>query len=196
MAFMQPQAQEMSAYRIETMMGAEMVPAFLVGDNPSTADLRQYVEGEPLEGAEPESEHGWYSRFSAPGYTDQTDWMGPFPSEARALLELADQHMTCVLCWEGSCWDGPEPCAEDDVETESERLEALAIAAKPDDDDDDPTTYKVIRFYQDERERRTLSTGHTLAEVQAHCKDTETNSKTCTDPSAESGVWFDGWTEE
>lgn len=36
---------------------------------------------------------GWYSRLSAPGYLDATDWAGPFDTEAEALkhcMELYD----------------------------------------------------------------------------------------------------------
>lgn len=35
---------------------------------------------------------GWYSRFSAPGYLDCTDWIGPFKSENEALIELWEMY--------------------------------------------------------------------------------------------------------
>lgn len=62
-------------------------------------------------------------------------------------------------------------------------------------------TYKVIRFFEDSGRRSTVKTGLTLALAQAHCKDPETSSSTCTSPAGKrrtrrSGRWFDGWTEE
>ncbi len=56
-------------------------------------------------------------------------------------------------------------------------------------------TYKIVRFYQDNRERRTIGGGLTLSEAQEHCKDPESSSTTTT-TDKESGVWFDGYTEE
>ena len=35
-------------------------------------------------------EQGWYSRFSAPGYLDATDWHGPFKSPQTALKEIIE----------------------------------------------------------------------------------------------------------
>lgn len=63
-------------------------------------------------------------------------------------------------------------------------------------------SYKVLRFYEsDSVETETVLTGLTLDQAQAHCKDPETSSSTCTNPegverTARSGRWFDGWTEE
>lgn len=56
-------------------------------------------------------------------------------------------------------------------------------------------SYKVIRFYADDRERETLQTGLTLEEAQAHCQDPETSSRTTTTDD-EPGTWFDGYEEE
>jgi hypothetical protein len=55
--------------------------------------------------------------------------------------------------------------------------------------------YKIIRFYADDRGRRSLQTGLTLTEAQAHCQDPETSSRTTTTDD-EPGDWFDGYTEE
>ena len=60
--------------------------------------------------------------------------------------------------------------------------------------------YKIIRFYQDRYGSRTIETGLTLQEAQAHCSDPETSSSTCTTPAAKrttrrNGEWFDGYTE-
>jgi len=57
--------------------------------------------------------------------------------------------------------------------------------------------YKIIRMYRDKADRRTIKTGLTLEEAQAHCKDPETSSSTCTKPAGrrrtrQHGPWFDG----
>lgn len=61
-------------------------------------------------------------------------------------------------------------------------------------------TYKIVRFYQNGT-KRTIQTGLTLDEAQAHCKDPETSSRTATSAAArrrtrEKGPWFDGFTQE
>lgn len=33
---------------------------------------------------------GWYSRLTAPGYLDSTEWSGPFPNLFRAVRHLLD----------------------------------------------------------------------------------------------------------
>lgn len=63
--------------------------------------------------------------------------------------------------------------------------------------------YAIKRFYFDSNARghgRTIESGLTLEEAQAHCKDLETSSSTCTSASAlrrtrERGAWFDGYVE-
>ena len=57
--------------------------------------------------------------------------------------------------------------------------------------------YKVVRFYRDERQRRTIKTGLTLEEAQAHCRDPETSSSTCSETKRRriGGDWFDGYEE-
>lgn len=51
------------------------------------------------------------------------------------------------------------------------------------------TTYKIIRFWRDNDDKNgeTIKTGLTLEEAQEHCSREDTH---------ESGVWFDGYTEE
>jgi len=47
-----------------------------------------------------------------------------------------------------------------------------------------------------ELKRRTIDTGLTLDEAQAHCNDPETSSSTCTSNRVKGGwQWFDGYEE-
>lgn len=60
--------------------------------------------------------------------------------------------------------------------------------------------YKITRLYRDSHRRRTIATGLTLEEAQAHCSDPETSSGTCTRPenrrrTRQHGPWFDSYTE-
>ena len=63
--------------------------------------------------------------------------------------------------------------------------------------------YKVTRMYQRESSRqfnRTIKSGLTLDEAQAHCQDPETSSSTCSRAdrrriTEQRGPWFDGYTE-
>lgn len=63
-------------------------------------------------------------------------------------------------------------------------------------------TYKIIRFFQDpNKNNQTIERGLSLEEAQAHCKDPETSSRTCTTPIAKLrtkkyGPWFEGYTED
>jgi len=63
-------------------------------------------------------------------------------------------------------------------------------------------TYTITRFYESAGiRRRTMDTGLTLEEAQAHCSDPETSSSTCTSSAGRArtrnlGRWFDGYGEE
>jgi len=62
------------------------------------------------------------------------------------------------------------------------------------------TTYKIVRSYF-RGGHRTIETGLTLEEAQAHCQDPETSSRTATSAKAAArtarmGPWFDGYEEE
>lgn len=63
-------------------------------------------------------------------------------------------------------------------------------------------TYKIVRMYfRDNVPKRTITRGLTLEEAQAHCKDPETSSRTCTKPAGvrrtrKLGAWFDGYEKE
>ena len=63
----------------------------------------------------------------------------------------------------------------------------------------DKTMYKIVRHYF-KGGKRTIETGLTLEEAQAHCQDPETSSSTCTSATkrritAKHGKWFDGYSE-
>ena len=63
-------------------------------------------------------------------------------------------------------------------------------------------TYKIKRMYFNRPgQARTIKTGLTLAEAQAHCQDPETSSSTATSSAARQrtkrcGPWFDGYEKE
>jgi hypothetical protein len=59
-------------------------------------------------------------------------------------------------------------------------------------------TYKIVRRYDRARTRRTIATGLTLEQAQAHCSNPETSSRTCTNRTGRArtrrlGPWFDGY---
>jgi hypothetical protein len=60
--------------------------------------------------------------------------------------------------------------------------------------------YKIERLYF-RGGRRTIATGLTLDEAQAHCRDPETSSSTCTKAAnrrrtAQRGPWFDSYSAQ
>lgn len=63
-------------------------------------------------------------------------------------------------------------------------------------------SYKIVRmFFDDDFPSIELGGGLTLEEAQAHCRDPETSSKTCTSDELlqltdACGMWFDGYEEE
>lgn len=63
-------------------------------------------------------------------------------------------------------------------------------------------SYKVQRVYlQRPGQKRTIMTGLSLEQAQAHCQDQETSSSTCTKSNnvrrtKQMGMWFDCYTEE
>jgi hypothetical protein len=61
--------------------------------------------------------------------------------------------------------------------------------------------YKIVRMYFKGHPKRTIKSGLTLEEAQAHCGDPETSSSTCTSAAGKArtrkmGPWFDGYEEE
>jgi hypothetical protein len=61
--------------------------------------------------------------------------------------------------------------------------------------------YKIVRMYfKSANLNRTVKTGLTLEQAQAHCKDPQTSSSTCTSAKGRArtqkhGPWFDGYEE-
>ena len=60
--------------------------------------------------------------------------------------------------------------------------------------------YKIVRYFYRDKRKRTIETGLTLEQAQAHCQDPETSSKTATKSAAKCrtslyGPWFDGYEE-
>jgi hypothetical protein len=65
---------------------------------------------------------------------------------------------------------------------------------------EDKPTYKIVRTFF-KGGHRTIKTGLSLQEAQAHCRDPETSSKTCTQSvnvarTRRCGPWFDGYDKE
>ena len=62
--------------------------------------------------------------------------------------------------------------------------------------------YKIVRQYQrDHTLKRTIKSGLTLEQAQAHCRDPETSSSTCTRSARKritkrNGAWFDSYTDK
>ena len=64
-------------------------------------------------------------------------------------------------------------------------------------------TYKIVRLFFNvaHRDRRTIKTGLTLEQAQAHCRDPETSSRTCKSAKRRAytrahGPWLDGYKQE
>jgi hypothetical protein len=104
MGHMQLFSNHFTAYVVETNTGSEVVPAdavtldYKVGEERFRSDgdpdvlvalalLQPYCEGEPQSF---EVVEGWWARFSAPGFSDATEWCGPFPTEAEAIQACKD----------------------------------------------------------------------------------------------------------
>lgn len=47
-------------------------------------------------------------------------------------------------------------------------------------------SYRIVRFYADDRPSKVMQVGLTLEEAQAHCNDPSTR---------EAGVWFEGYSQ-
>ena len=77
------------------------------------------------------------------------------------------------------------------IETASLRCETCRTRKAPD-------KYKIIRGFRDSRRRITIARNLSLEEAQAHCRDLQTSSSTCTSATGRArtrklGPWFDGY---
>jgi hypothetical protein len=94
MAFMSPKIVNMTCYHVETSHGTETVPGELCDVDPADPKtwgaLSDYLEG--TDPTEVTKQTGYYARLSASGYSDCTDWMGPYTSYGDAMSELCDQY--------------------------------------------------------------------------------------------------------
>lgn len=71
-------------------MSAFMIP---VAEYFTVDDAREcYFDPCQEDGGDPgdEPEAGWYSRLSAPGYLDATEWQGPYPNAFRAIRAVCE----------------------------------------------------------------------------------------------------------
>ena len=62
----------------------------------------------------------------------------------------------------------------------------------------DGKRYKVVRFYKNGWETKTIAANLSFSEAQSHCNHTETSSSTCTERAGRRhtklhGEWFDGY---
>jgi hypothetical protein len=63
------------------------------------------------------------------------------------------------------------------------------------------STYRIVRMYQNHPKEKLRLRGLTLAEAQAHCRNPQTSSSTCTTAEGKrrtvlKGPWFEGYEEE
>jgi hypothetical protein len=96
MSFMKPVAEFMEALIVETNRGTQVIPGNIITEEDmnlfSEADgelnediqeaILEYCEGNKVFSFE--VSEGWYSRLSAEGFLDATDWMGPYNTEEKA----------------------------------------------------------------------------------------------------------------
>lgn len=82
MSFMQLQSEFMTAYEVECSDGGSyIVPLDVHPGAVNPDDLSDYVPSEPVTY---DIVEGWFARYSAPGYLDCTDWVGPKDTESAA----------------------------------------------------------------------------------------------------------------
>jgi hypothetical protein len=94
MAFMQKQVFHGGYFEVDTDMGTEIVPSYLIGRTMDThvEAFLNYLEGKPLDDdASIEYQEGWLARLSAPGYMDCTEW-SVHKTEQEALAYLDETY--------------------------------------------------------------------------------------------------------
>lgn len=112
MSFMRPFVYKGDYYLVETNHGTEFIPGDVLGDFPGAPELgqtidrddddasnerwswitkavRDYIEGNSIESIE--RCEGYYGRYSAPGYTDATDYSWG-ATEACVLDDLTNMY--------------------------------------------------------------------------------------------------------
>lgn len=99
MAHMKPVVEHMVCYHVDTNQGTEIVPENVCGkidltDAPSLLNecqrVLRYCEGNCVNDIE--RKEGFYSRLSANGYMDCTDWNGPYTTAELALNACKEQY--------------------------------------------------------------------------------------------------------
>ncbi len=91
-SFMKPVILKGKFFRVETDIGTEIVPGYLIDRTMSTdvSALVEYLEGTPVdEDATVECEEGFVARMSASGYMDCTDWTA-HKTQHEAMQYLVD----------------------------------------------------------------------------------------------------------
>jgi len=89
---MQPVIEHGDYFAVETTAGTEIVPASLAYAPKCADDMRDYIEGEPLDIDAPvERLTGYLARMTAPGYMDCTDWTA-HASESDAQTYLMETY--------------------------------------------------------------------------------------------------------
>ncbi len=105
MAFMQPVAEFITVYHVETNDGTVYVPADVCGDLNLDAALDDatgwsvatvkalapYLDAGAIILAI-EERTGWYGRLSADGHLDCTSWTGPYSMAREALAAVKEQY--------------------------------------------------------------------------------------------------------
>jgi hypothetical protein len=96
MAFMKPQAQYFTKEEAR--------------DYAPCSDFEEGIDSS-------EYEAGWYSRLSAPGYLDCTDWQGPYDTEEEALQEVMELYEVDE--------NGDDPDGMDEMQEEDLKLDHI-----------------------------------------------------------------------
>ena len=89
------QVEQGTWFEVETNQGYELVPADLIhGYNAHKDEIplcvfEDYCEGTPKSF---KAIDGYCARYSAPGYMDCTDWVGPYPTQAEAETDCKNMY--------------------------------------------------------------------------------------------------------
>src|SRR5580692_9842848 len=103
MAHMRPEVQKLVMYHVESNEGDELVPENLCGDlrienknivwsQGPVFVVADYTDARVEEIKSIERKEGFYSRLSAPGYLDCTDWIGPYKTSKEALDAVKEEY--------------------------------------------------------------------------------------------------------